>query len=158
MATLRRAEPADAPALTRLRGLMFDAMGVSSTEQWYARCVEDLRRRLATDSFVAFVVDEDGTAVSAGVGWLEEHLSSPRQLDPRRGHIASMSTDPAYRRRGHARQVFAALMGWFAEREVSRIDLRATGDGQPLYEAFGFHVLGGATMAWTGHGTQTGLH
>lgn len=64
-----------------------------------------------------------------------------------------MSTEPAHQRRGHGRQVFTALMEWFASLEVPRVDLRATPDGRALYEAFGFRELGGATMAWTAAGT-----
>ncbi len=157
MATLRRATPADAEALTRLRGLMHEAMGDEPHEQWRVRCVEDFRRRLSTDSFVAFVVEEAGTVVSAGAGWIEEHLPSPYQVDGRRGHIASMSTDPAYRRNGYARLVFHALMEWFAEHDLGRVDLRATPDGQGLYAQFGFRVLGGATMAWTAPGNRPGM-
>ena len=157
MATLRRATPEDAQALTRLRGLMHQAMGDELNDAWRQACEQDFRRRLATDVFVAFVVEVDGQAVSGGAGWLEEHLPSPYQLDARRGHIASMSTEPDHKRQGYAREVFEALMGWFAERDILRVDLRATADGQPLYEAFGFRALGGATMAWTAPGARPGM-
>lgn len=157
MATLRRATTDDAATLTRLRGLMHVAMGDALTPTWQHCCEADLRRRLGTDTFVAFVVEVDGEAVSGGCGWLEEHLPSPYQLDARRGHIASMSTDPAHRRAGHGRAVFEALMAWFAERDLPRVDLRATPDGQPLYAKFGFRALGGTTMSWNAPGTRPGM-
>jgi len=157
MLTLRRAGPADAADLTRLRGLMHLAMGDGPNPEWQARCEVDLQRRLATDTFTAYVVEQADAVVSGGVGWLEEHLPSPYQLDGRRGHIASMSTEPGARRRGYGRLVFHALMGWFNELGVARVDLRATPDGQPLYEEFGFRVLGGATMAWTAPGSRPGM-
>lgn len=157
MRTLRRATVTDAAELARLRGHMHRAMGDEPTLVWSQACEATLARRIPTESFVAFLVEVDGVAVSGGCGWLEEHLPSPYQLDARRGHIGSMSTDPAARRQGHGRAVFEALMGWFAEQGVPRIDLRATPDGQPLYAAAGFRVLGGATMAWNAPGTRPGM-
>lgn len=159
MGTLRRAEARDVDALVRLRALMHQAMGDDpDVPGWREACTAALTRRLAdTDRFVAFVVDVDGATVSGGVGWLEEHLPSPHQLDGRRGHIASMSTDPAHRRAGHGRAVLHGLLGWFAELAVVRIDLRATPDGLPLYEAAGFRRLGGASMAWTAPHVRPGL-
>lgn len=157
MATLRRATPDDAEALTRLRGFMHLAMGDALTEAWRSASTVVFARRLAQADFVAYLVEEDGRIVSGGAGWLEEHLSSPYALDPRRGHIASMSTDPDYRRRGFGRLIFQALMDWMALQGVPRVDLRATEDGRPLYEDFDFTVLGGATMAWFGEGTRAGL-
>ena len=154
-ANLRRATPDDAAELTRLRGLMIAAMGGdTSAPGWVAACEAAFVRRLAEpDRFAAWLVEVEGRAVASGVGWVEEHLPAPGTHDGRRGHIASMSTEPEHQRNGHAREVFAALMGWFASLAVPRVDLRATGDGQPLYESFGFRVLGGATMAWTAAGT-----
>ncbi|MCA1710409.1 MAG: GNAT family N-acetyltransferase [Actinobacteria bacterium] len=158
MGTLRRATPADAEDLTRLRGLMHQAMGTPQlAAEWRTACEQAFRRRLVQDDFVAYGVEEDGRLVSCGAGWLEEHLPSPGQHDGRRGHIASMSTEPEWLRRGCARQVFGALLGWFAEQGVPRVDLRATDAGRPLYEAFGFRVLGGATMAWTAPGITPGM-
>lgn len=151
MGDLRRATVADADDLTRLRAHMVVAMGGDPTVLgWVQACEAAFVRRLAEpDRFAAWVVEVDGEAVSSGVGWLEEHLPSPGCLHGRRGHIASMSTDPAHRRQGHARRVLDALMGWFASLDVPRVDLRATEDGRPLYEQRGFCALGGATMAWT---------
>ena len=159
MGNLRRATVADAADLTRLRGLMHAAMGADTSDPaWAVACERAFVRRLAErDAFVAFVVEVDGQIVSCGVGWVEEHLPSPRQHDGRRGHIGSMSTEPAHRRAGHARRVFRALMAWFAAYDVPRVDLRATPDGRPLYEAFGFRELGGVTMAWTVPGVAPGM-
>jgi len=136
---------------------MHVAMGDTLTPEWQSRCEADFRRRLTQPEFVAFVVEEDSQLVACGVGWLEEHLPSPYQLDGRRGHISSMSTDPAYRSRGLGRMVMRALMGWFAEQDIPRVDLRATPFGQPLYASEGFTVLGGATMAWTKPGVRPGM-
>lgn len=158
MGTLRRATPPDAEELTRLRGLMHLAMGAPSLpDEWRIACEAAFRRRLDAPHFAAFVVEADGRLVSCGAGWLEEHLPSPGQYDGRRGHIASMSTEDAWRRRGCARQVFGALMDWFDEAGIRRVDLRATEDGRGLYESFGFRVLGGATMAWTAPGVTPGM-
>ncbi len=158
MGTLRRAVPADAAELTRLRGLMHRAMGDDPTVPgWVEACTAAFARRLAAEDFAAFVVEADGRLVSGGAGWLEEHLPSPGQFDGRRGHIASMSTEPAYQRRGYGRLVFTALMEWFSSYDVPRVDLRATEDGRPLYESAGFRVLSGATMAWTRPGVRPGL-
>lgn len=158
MGTLRRAEVRDTEALVGLRALMHADMGVEPTAAWAAACSAALARRLAEpDRFAAFVVDVDGVSVSGGVGWLEEHLPSPHQLDGRRGHIASMSTEPAHRCAGHGRAVLHGLLGWFAQLGVGRIDLRATPAGLPLYEAAGFRRLGGASMAWTAPDVRPGL-
>ena len=154
MGDLRRATPDDAADLTRLRGLMFAAMGRDpAVPGWQEACEAAFVRRLAQpEGFAAWVVDVAGRPVCCGVGWLEEHLPAPGTPDGRRGHIASMSTEPEHRRQGYGRLVFGALMGWFAQLEVPRVDLRATEDGRPLYEAHGFRELGGATMAWTAAG------
>ena len=160
MATLRRAVPADAPALVRLRALMHEAMDIDASDPAYRAAAERaFADRLASDpGFAAFVVEVDGEVVACGAAHVETHLPSPSQLDGRRGHVSSMSTLPSARRRGHARTVLEALMGWLREEQgLVRVDLRATADGRPLYEALGFHELGGATMSWTATGVRPGM-
>ena len=149
MANLRRAGLADAAALVRLRAVMLAAMGSDpSADGWAQACEEAFVRRLAEpDRFAAWVVDVDGVPVACGVGWLEEHLPSPSAPDARRGHIASMSTDPAHRRQGHASAVLDALLGWFDGAGVLRVDLRATPDGLAVYGRAGFREVGGAALS-----------
>jgi ribosomal protein S18 acetylase RimI-like enzyme len=47
-------------------------------------------------------------------------------------------TDPAYRKRGHARAIMEELLRWFDARGLRRVDLNASPDGQGLYRALGF--------------------
>ncbi|HVE98264.1 MAG TPA: GNAT family N-acetyltransferase [Mycobacteriales bacterium] len=139
--SLRRATPADAAELSRLRALMYDAWsGSSAGVEWRDSATEMFRRRLAEepDDFVAFVVEEAGHVVASGVGWVSEHLPNPHNLSGRRGHIASMSTEAAYHRRGYARSIIDALVDWFDQRDIKRIDLVATPAGEPLYRSVGF--------------------
>ena len=148
MPNLRRAEVGDAAELTRLRAVMFSAMGTdASSPAWAEQCERALARRLAdVDRFAAWLVEADGRVVCTGVGWVEEHLPSPGSPDGRRGHVASMSTDPAWRRQGHARSVLLALLAWFDAAGIGRVDLRATPDGRALYASAGFRPLGGPAL------------
>lgn len=136
---VRRAVPDDAAELTRLRGVMYESWGGDAASgEWAQASIAYMRRALATDELVAFVVDGTDGLVSCGIGWVEQHLPGPNNLSGLRGHIANMSTEPGHRRNGHARAVFEALLAWFEERGVTRIDLRATTDGEPLYRSYGF--------------------
>ncbi len=59
-----------------------------------------------------------------------------------------MSTLPEARGRGHARAVLRALLDWCVGRGVSRVDLRATPYGEPLYRSEGFTIATGLPMTW----------
>ncbi|HEU0129858.1 MAG TPA: GNAT family N-acetyltransferase [Mycobacteriales bacterium] len=148
---VRRATPDDAPELVRLRGVMFDAMGVdhAAEPEWPAACERVLRDRLASGEMAAFVVDGDGGGLAAGgVGMVAQRLPSPRNPNGLHGYVQSMATDPAARRRGYAREVFAALLEWFAERGVGSVDLHATEAGAALYRQFGFSEPRHPTLGW----------
>ncbi len=74
------------------------------------------------------------------------HLPGPSTTDGRRGHIGSVCTDEAARRQGHARRVFGALVAWFDEIGVVRVDLRATPMAANLYREAGFRPHGGEAL------------
>lgn len=152
--TIRWARPADAAELTRLRGVMYDALGVDPTAtDWQEPTRVAFAERLARerDTFAAVVAADEsrpGRLLACAVGWIEIHLPSPGNPAGRRGHVANVATDPAARRRGLGAAVVGELMGFFAERGVPRIDLEATPMGEGIYRRLGFRERHGTALSW----------
>lgn len=155
--SVRRARDGDADELTRLRAVMLSAMGQVPPPQWWAACPAAFRRRLADTRFAAFVVDApDGGLAAAGCGWVEERLPGVRHLDGLVGIVASVATDPAWRRRGLARAVCGALLEWFDAQGVERVELMASTDGDGLYRGLGFvDAVGRPLVRQRGGGVAT---
>ncbi|MEV0280077.1 GNAT family N-acetyltransferase [Streptomyces sp. NPDC050610] len=147
MIEIRAARPSDAPELVRLRRLMLGAMsGQDAPGAWEADAVEMARAQLSVPRprLGAFVVDgaaEDGRArlAACAVGSVEERLPAPRRPTGLFGFVFNVCTDPLYRGRGYARATTGALLDWFAEQGVSRVDLHASEEAEPLYRSLGFH-------------------
>jgi ribosomal protein S18 acetylase RimI-like enzyme len=145
LAPVRPAVVADAADLTRLRALLFDAMGSdtgddtapwrSATEQWFARHIADPGGR-----FAAFVVDDPELGVvSNAVGIVQHVAPSPRNAVGVRGEVFNVSTDPRRRRLGLARACVVPLLDWFArETDAKLVKLNATNVGAGLYTSLGF--------------------
>ncbi|WP_327323360.1 GNAT family N-acetyltransferase [Streptomyces sp. NBC_01210] len=143
MSLARRATPADAEELVRLRKVMQDShLGPSPDVSWQPAAVETLRKKLADSDadadLTAFVVERPGGLAACAVGTIEYRLGGPGNPRGTTGYVFSVATDPDLRRRGYSRACMEALLGWFRERGVSRIDLRASSDGEPLYASLGF--------------------
>jgi len=150
MTLVRPATPDDAPELVRLRGLMFEAMpsvaGKLGPGPWQVAAEAVLRERLAGPAEVttmpAFVVDDPdhpGRLASCAVGTLERRLPAPGHPDGLFGFVFNICTDPGRRHQGYARACTEALVAWFDERRVTRIDLHASEGGEALYRSLGFH-------------------
>lgn len=100
------------------------------------------------DTIAAFVVDATpGRVASCAVGFLLPRLPGPGSSKPFDGDISTVATDPEFRRRGYARTVVTALMGWMAVRGCKRISLTASPEGEPLYASLGF-VYDEPRMTW----------
>ncbi|MCX4551321.1 GNAT family N-acetyltransferase [Streptomyces sp. NBC_01387] len=143
MSTIRRATPDDASELVRLRKIMQDSLSPAPDPDvsWQPAAVETLRKRLAdpTGDLTAFVVDRpDGGLAACVVGTIEYRLGGPGNPHGTSGYVFSVATDEDMRRRGFSRGCMEALLGWFRERGVPKVDLRASSDGEPLYTSLGF--------------------
>ncbi len=55
-------------------------------------------------------------------------------------------TDPDHRRCGYSRACMVALLNWYRRRGVTRVELRASVDGAPLYQELGFVAVTSPTM------------
>ncbi|MBY8883244.1 GNAT family N-acetyltransferase [Streptomyces sp. PTM05] len=148
MHTVRSAGPADASELMRLRRLMFEAMnGHAEHGRWERTGIELIRSMLAaapgepsTPRLGAFVVDAGpGAGLAAcAVGTVEQRLPAPSHPTGRFGFVFNVCTDPAHRGRGYARATTEALLCWFAEQGVTRVDLHATAEAEGMYRVMGF--------------------
>jgi GNAT superfamily N-acetyltransferase len=107
---------------------------------WQPAARQSLVERLPGETMAAFVVDRpDGSGLASCVlGTIEDRLGSPGDPSGRTGYVFSVATDPHYRRRGYSRLCMTALLDWFRERGIRKVDLRASPDGEPLYRSLGF--------------------
>lgn len=155
MTGVRGARPEDAAELVRLRRLMFHAMsGRDEPGPWEETALGMVRAWLSGQggavTLGAFVVEADpapsGTAVggegvplaACAVGTIEQRLPAPAHPSGLFGFVFNVCTDPAHRGRGYARTTTRALLDWFAEHGVTRVDLHATPGAERMYRAFGF--------------------
>ncbi|HWS32474.1 MAG TPA: GNAT family N-acetyltransferase [Actinoplanes sp.] len=141
--TIRRATPADAAELVRLRSIMLRSFHRGDwNDDWCEPARASLARRLAAaePTLAAFVADRpDGSGLAASViGIIEERLGGPGNPDGRAGYVFSVSTEPDMRRRGYSRACMEALLQWYRDQGVRVVDLRASPDGEPLYTSLGF--------------------
>jgi GNAT superfamily N-acetyltransferase len=156
-AQLRPATRADIPELVRLRALMFDAMGVdSSGAAWQQAFVHQLHERLDPSGSVAgFVVDDPnrpGRLAACGLGVITDRFPGAFDVTGRVGYLASMVTVPEHRRRGLGAEIVAALIDWFASRDVRTIELHAMPRAVPMYRAAGFTEPSCQALSWYNHG------
>jgi len=131
----------DVEELVRLRGVMFEAMGLDLADRsWVDDATTVIRTELAAGRLFARVVEHsDGAGlVAAGIAQVTPRIPSPGAPGRWRAYISSVATDPAWRRRGLARAVLTTLVADADERGVDVLELHATGEGRPLYEALGF--------------------
>ncbi|MEU5087977.1 GNAT family N-acetyltransferase [Streptomyces sp. NPDC021356] len=144
MSFVRRAEPADAEEVLRLRQVMIDSMfRADRSTEWHTESLPTLRSRLGAPDgdFAAFVVDHPerpGVLAALVAGTIEYRIG--RAADPTGtvGFVFSVATDPGARRRGYARACMETLLEWFRERGARRVQLTASAQAAPLYASLGF--------------------
>ncbi|MEV4482202.1 GNAT family N-acetyltransferase [Micromonospora coxensis] len=153
MITVRRAGGADAAEVVRLRGVMLASMSGTAPAPgpWQEAARQVLRDHLdAADATMAvFVVDapeRPGVLAACATGTVEQRLGGPANPDGRVGYVFNVVTDPGYRRRGYSRACLTALLDWYRDRGVRKIDLRASAEGEPLYRSLGFADVSGPTL------------
>lgn len=139
--TVRPAVLADTGEVIRLAALMYEAMGLDAgAPGWQDAAGRALAGRLGGDTAV-FVADDPATAgrlAATGAGTIAIRLPGPANPAATVGYIQWVSTDPGWRRRGLARLITSALLGWFSERDVAAVELHATADAAALYHSLGF--------------------
>lgn len=154
MSRVRQAVEDDVAELVRLRALLFQTLSGGFFDPppadggWRDAYAAMLKEELASDTMRILVVDGDEGLAACGIGVIGRWPPGPYLPDGRIGHVLGVVTDPAYRRRGHSRAIMQGLLDWFREREVSRVDLHASRDGEPLYRSLGFTDHPDPSLVW----------
>ena len=134
----RPATPEDAAEIVRLRSDFI--LSEPLDEQWLVICRDHLSLRLQPGGDArAYVLDApSGGLAACALGLIHPVLPAPKYPKGLAGRIHAVATEPAHRRRGHARAVLAALLEHLEREEVTLFELHASADATPLYEEFGF--------------------
>jgi GNAT superfamily N-acetyltransferase len=152
---LRKAEPADAPALRVLhRSALESLAGAHYSADQIAGFFADVETAdpvLIADGTL-WLIEHEGGVVASG-GWTMRAPSYEQALDakpaaaPATATIRAVFTHPSHARRGLARRIMehveveAVVMG-----QAERIDLCATLSGLPLYLALGYRPVEARTL------------
>jgi ribosomal protein S18 acetylase RimI-like enzyme len=137
----RALEEADLELVCRHREQMFREAGRDEAvlQTMTAHFREWLRPRLRDHTYFGYLLCEAGEAV-AGIGLMlidwPPHPSHP--VSDRRGYVLNVFVEPAYRRRGLARDLMQLAETEFAKRGVQYAILHATEAGRDLYAGLGW--------------------
>jgi GNAT superfamily N-acetyltransferase len=115
--TIRRATPDDAVLLARHRYLMFEEMRRVQSE-----FIPWAQVKIAQGEYHGWLAVSAEGETAAGVGlWIYEWVPHPRGANNVRGHILNVYTEPAYQKRGLARQLMATLLEYCREHKIPRL-------------------------------------
>lgn len=140
--TIRRASLADAALIAMHRASMFRDMGelpVADVPSFVAATTPWITERMTRGEYLGWLVEHDAQVVAGGGVLLSDLWPTPRiRRASRSAHVASMYTDREHRRRGLARLIVQAILDWCAANAIELVTLRASAEGQLVYEQLGF--------------------
>lgn len=150
MADIRPITLDDAAQVTEHRHRMFVDAGKPDDAKLRAMSdafLEWVKPKIQAGQYFGWFAEEQGQVVS-GVGMMViEWPPHPLHLEPLRGYILNVYTEPAHRGRGLAKRLTQMAMQEARDRRLSLTILHATSLGRPLYEKLGFSGTG--EMQWS---------
>ncbi|HEY1990877.1 MAG TPA: GNAT family N-acetyltransferase [Gammaproteobacteria bacterium] len=148
--TVRPVGVADAEIVTRHRHRMFVDAGKPDDAALAAMSAAFLpwvSRKLASGEYFGWVA-ASGDRVVSGIGMMVlDWPPHPLHLEPMRGYILNVYTEPEWRGRGLAKRLTLLAMDAARERGLKLTILHATEMGKPLYAKLGFK--GTNEMQWS---------
>lgn len=138
---IQRATLDDVARITEHRRLMFLEEQTNTPARIEASLtpfVQWLTDTLRAERYIGLLA-LDGSTLAASAGlWRMPWPPGPLNLIEERAYILNVYTDPAYRRRGLARQLVSRLMDEATALGLNIVELHASKAGRPVYEALGF--------------------
>lgn len=140
--TIRRASTADLEILVAHRRAMFCDIGYdddAALDSMSAKFRVWLLEHMSAGNYLAWLLSAPDGSVAAGAGlWLMDWPPHMIGQGERRGNILNVYTTDSFRRRGLARELMEAVLGWCRENRIDTVILHASPSGRTLYESMGF--------------------
>ena len=113
-----------------------------------------LKKALGDGSYRHWLATDSAGRVAGGGGvLLSPWPANPHDLCVERAIILNVYTELEFRRRGVARQVMDVILAWLKARGLRSVNLHASDEGRPLYEALGFQPTNEMRL-WLGETTD----
>ena len=139
--SLRAIAGSDLDAIVRHRHRMFvdagrpDDAGLRAKSDAFR---EWLQPRLADGRYYGWMIEHESEVV-AGLGMMTvDWPPHPLHLEPARGYILNVYTEPSHRRQGLAKRLTERALAEAAERQLHVLFLHATEHGRLVYDQAGF--------------------
>ena len=152
--TIREATRSESAIILHHRRSMFRDMGEGTVEE-LDRMVEVARpwvaRALGDGSYRHWLaIDGAGRVAGGGGVLLSPWPANPHDPCTERAVILNVYTEPEFRRRGVAREVMAAILGWVKAYGLRGVNLHASDEGRRLYEKLGFQATNEMRLKFRG--------
>jgi ribosomal protein S18 acetylase RimI-like enzyme len=138
--TICPATDEDLDDASTLRAAMAREMGHDWDERhpgWRVRFAGFWRDKQAFGAAQVFFAKCDGALVGMVIASVSDEYRGVALGQPR-GYINGVFVQPDRRRRGIARELMLAAIGWLREKGCVAVRLRASEDGRALYTTLGF--------------------
>jgi GNAT superfamily N-acetyltransferase len=140
---IRRATPGEAALLAEHRAAVWHEVG-----GWNRADLEPqipvwsafFRDRVAVETYVAFIAEDDGEAIGSGGILIHLTIPRPRLTSDRAGRVQSLYIVPVARRRGVARAIMERILDYARASQLVSVSLHPSDDARPLYSSLGFHA------------------
>ncbi len=141
---IREAYEADADEVLRLAYLMWDEIGLETTNQPWEHQYRAVFSRACTSTqgriLVAQHPNDTERVVACGTAWVHQLLPAPWLPTGNLGYLQWFFTEPAWRGQHLARTIAQDLIAWLRNRGCPRVHLHAALKAKPLYDGLGFET------------------
>ena len=140
--TLKQASTSDIEVLVEFRILFLkEIQGVPSPESEMAlkhSLTKYFTKSLNNYSFISWIAEYENIPVGFSGMVVREQPGNFEVLNGRTGYILNMFTVKEFRKYGIGSLLFEKLIKEAKKRNLDKIELHATKDGDPIYRQFGF--------------------
>lgn len=98
------------------------------------------------DINVILSCNDEGIITSMGIGIIDNRAPIRGAMNGKVGWISSLIVPPEYRNNKLGSETLSHLLEWFEKKEVFKVTLQSTEDGEKMYQRMGFEKIDENTM------------